>query len=78
MTEGQWFAVLWGPYAMIFGSVLVLAREPISRFFRAQRERRGIPLTPNAQSPARTAIGGIFSFVAGAAVLALGVTGIFR
>jgi len=78
VTEGQWFAVLWGPFAIIFGIVLIVARNHISRLARAQRERQGFKLSPNAQSPKRMIAFGIFIAIAGVVFLVGGLTGVFR
>ncbi|GAA3747433.1 hypothetical protein GCM10022239_23710 [Leifsonia bigeumensis] len=78
MTEGQIVALVWGPFAMIFGTCFFFFRNQISRLARAQRVRRGYAIGPHTQSPLLMAAGGLSLVIVGALVAAGGATGILR
>ncbi|ROQ40735.1 hypothetical protein EDF46_0096 [Frondihabitans sp. PhB188] len=63
------FALVWGPLAIVFEVCFILFRGHISRAARAQRERRGIRVGPNTQSPALMAVGGAVFIAVGIFVL---------
>ena len=75
MTEGQIVALLWGPFAVLFGTCFIVFRNQISTAARAQRARRGIELSPEAQSPLVQCVGGVVLVIAGIAVFIGGLTG---
>ncbi|GAA4267135.1 hypothetical protein [Frondihabitans peucedani] len=70
--------LIWGPFAIVFGTCFVVFRQHISRQARAQRERRGIKIGPNTQSPAVMAIGGVILVCAGIFALVGGATGLLH
>ena len=74
MPEDQIAALIGGPIAAAWGMGFILLREPISRAARAQRERRGMKLTPSTQSPRVIAIGGAAFVVFGILVFVSGIT----
>lgn len=58
------FLSIWGVVAVLCGLYAIVFRRQLSRRARAQRERRG-PIGPHAQSPLRTALGGLIVLIAG-------------
>ena len=75
MPDGQLFALLWGPFAIVLGTCFIVFRERISAKARAQYVARGRKLTPSTQSPMLMAVGGSFFVVLGFVVLVGGMTG---
>lgn len=78
MTSGQTFAALWGPFAIVFGTCFIVFREWISARARTRRERQGLTVTPDTQSPTLMAVAGGFLVLAGIGVLVGGLTGVIR
>lgn len=78
MTDGQIFGLLWGPFAILFGSFFIVKRDMISRLARKQREVQGIKLTPHTQSPALMAVAGVIAICAGIAVTIAASSGALR
>lgn len=78
MTDGQWFALLWGPFAVTMGTIFVVKRERISQLARRQRQQRGQEVTEHTQSPTLMAIGGAVFIVAGIVVFIMAITGGLR
>ncbi|WBM81033.1 hypothetical protein KIV56_07190 [Cryobacterium breve] len=62
---GQGFFMLWGPFAVLFGSCFIVFREKISRAARAQRLRQGIRLRDWEQSPRLILVAGAFAIIVG-------------
>ena len=68
MTQGQWSALLFGPFAVLFGVGFIVFRRQISVAAREQRQQRhernprwNPPVGPMTQPPwAMAAIGGVF------------------
>ncbi|BDZ49145.1 hypothetical protein GCM10025867_13860 [Frondihabitans sucicola] len=72
------FALLWGPFAILFGAFFIVFRRTVSNAARARRERQGIRVGPNTQPPLLMALAGGFFMVVGVVALIAALTGAIR
>jgi hypothetical protein len=73
--DGHTFALIWAPFAILLGAFFIVFRRTVSNAARARRERQGIRVGPNTQSPALMAAGGAFFMVVGVVVLIVTLSG---
>lgn len=78
MADHQLGALLWGVFAIPFGTCFIVFREWISERARLRYEERGIKLTSRTQSPMLMGIAGGILVVAGIAVVIGVLTGAGR
>jgi len=78
MSSGHEFALLWGPFAIAFGSIFIVKRARISELARLQRRQQSIRVARRTQSPAVMATGGALLMFFGVVVLIAAITGQIR